>query len=82
MSTLIINPLEVEGIKQFTAKTVDFGPLMRHLPHWKHKAHQVLSIPETIGSVVAYNIPSIPEKGLKLTGDRRHISRRSLNGMI
>jgi len=59
------------GIKQFTAKTVDFGatdaPLSQnetqHAPGTVH-------IPETIGSVVAaYNIPSIPEKGLKLTGE-------------
>ena len=59
------------GIKQFTAKTVDFGatdaPLSQN--ETQH-AQGVVHIPETIGSVVAaYNIPSIPEKGLKLTGE-------------
>jgi phosphate transport system substrate-binding protein len=59
------------GIKQFTEKTVDFGatdaPLSQnesqHSPGAVH-------IPETIGSVVAaYNLPSIPDKGLKLSGE-------------
>src|SRR5437867_1812630 len=59
------------GIKQFTAKTVDFGAT--DAPLSKNESHKVpgaVHIPETIGSVVAaYNIPSIPEKGLKLTGE-------------
>jgi len=59
------------GIKQFTAKTVDFGgtdaPLSQN--ETQH-AQGAVHIPETIGSVVAaYNIPSIPQKGLKLTGE-------------
>ena len=59
------------GIKQFTAKTVDFGatdaPLSKNE---SQKVQGAVHIPETIGSVVAtYNIPSIPEKGLKLTGE-------------
>lgn len=59
------------GIKQFTAKTVDFGAT--DAPLSKNESQKVpgaVHIPETIGSVVAaYNIPSIPEKGLKLTGE-------------
>src|SRR6266498_2771987 len=59
------------GIKQFTAKTVDFGAT--DAPLTQNESQKVLGavhIPETIGSVVAaYNIPSIPEKGLKLTGE-------------
>jgi phosphate transport system substrate-binding protein len=59
------------GVKQFTAKTVDFGAT--DAPLTQNETEQVpgaVHIPETIGSVVAaYNIPSIPEKGLKLTGE-------------
>ena len=59
------------GIKQFTAKTVDFGAT--DAPLSKNESQKVpgaVHIPETIGSVVAaYNVPGIPEKGLKLTGD-------------
>jgi phosphate transport system substrate-binding protein len=59
------------GVKQFTAKTVDFGAT--DAPLTQNESQQVpgsVHIPETIGSVVAaYNIPSIPEKGLKLTGE-------------
>ena len=59
------------GIKQFTAKTVDFGAT--DAPLSKNESQQAkgaVHIPETIGSVVAaYNIPSIPDKGLKLTGE-------------
>jgi phosphate transport system substrate-binding protein len=59
------------GIKQFTAKTVDFGAT--DAPLSKNESQQAkgtVHITETIGSVVAaYNIPSIPDKGLKLTGD-------------
>jgi len=59
------------GIKQFTAKTVDFGATDAPLTALEAQgAPGAVHIPETIGSVVAaYNIPSIPEKGLKLTGD-------------
>ena len=59
------------GIKQFTAKTVDFGAT--DAPLSKNESQQAkgaVHIPEIIGSVVAaYNIPSIPDKGLKLTGE-------------
>ena len=59
------------GVKQFTEKTVDFGasdaPLTQNE---SQKASGAVHIPETIGSVVAaYNIPSIPDKGLKLSGE-------------
>ncbi len=59
------------GIKQFTAKTVDFGATDAPLSqNESQKVPGAVHIPETIGSVVAaYNIPSIPEKGLKLTGE-------------
>jgi phosphate ABC transporter phosphate-binding protein len=59
------------GIKQHTQKTVDFGasdaPLtLKQLGTVKGTLH----IPETIGSdVVSYNLPEMPNKGLKLTGD-------------
>ena len=58
------------GIKQFTAKTVDFGASDAPLSAAERaKAPGPVHIPETIGSVVAaYNIPGIPDKGLKLTG--------------
>lgn len=59
------------GVKQFTEKTVDFGasdaPLTQNE---SQKTPGAVHIPETIGSVVAaYNIPSIPDKGLKLSGE-------------
>jgi phosphate transport system substrate-binding protein len=59
------------GVKQFTAKTVDFGATDAPLTAQEmQSAPGAVHIPETIGSVVAaYNIPSIPEKGLKLTGE-------------
>jgi len=59
------------GVKQFTAKTVDFGASDAPLTAQEiQSAPGAVHIPETIGSVVAaYNIPSIPQKGLKLTGD-------------
>src|SRR5690349_18729323 len=58
------------GVKQFTAKTVDFGASDAPLTAAERaKATGAVHIPETIGSVVAaYNIPGIPDKGLKLTG--------------
>jgi phosphate transport system permease protein/phosphate transport system substrate-binding protein len=57
------------GVKQFTAKTVDFGASDAPLSAGERaKATDAVHIPETIGSVVAaYNIPGIG-KGLKLTG--------------
>jgi len=58
------------GVKQFTAKTVDFGASDAPLKATERAAAPgVLQIPETIGSVVAaYNVPGIPNKALKLTG--------------
>ena len=58
------------GVKQFTAKTVDFGASDAPLSiQDQQNAPGAIHIPVTIGSVVvAYNIPSVPNKGLKLTG--------------
>jgi len=58
------------GIKQFTAKTVDFGATDAPLSKQEQQnAPGVVHIPVTIGSVVvAYNLPSLPNKGLKLSG--------------
>src|ERR671919_2615567 len=58
------------GVKQFTEKTVDFGASDAPLTASEiRSAPGAVHIPETIGSVVAaYNIPSMPNKGLKLTG--------------
>lgn len=59
------------GIKQLTAKTVDFGASDAPLSSGQRAnfTGPVVHIPETIGSVVvAYNIPEFPNKGLKLTG--------------
>ena len=58
------------GVKQFTEKTVDFGasdaPLSKQE---QQKVPGAVHIPETLGAVVAaYNVPSIQNKGLKLTG--------------
>ena len=59
------------GVKQFTEKTVDFGATDAPLTqNESQKAAGAVHIPETIGSVVAaYNIPSVPEKGLKLSAE-------------
>jgi len=58
------------GVKQFTAKTVDFGASDVPLNAGERQAAPgAVQIPETIGSVaVAYNIPGIPTKTLKFTG--------------
>ena len=58
------------GVKQFTAKTVDFGASDAPLNAQERQAAPgAVQIPETIGSVaVAYNIPGIPTKTLKFTG--------------
>ncbi len=58
------------GVKQFIEKTVDFGGTDAPLTASEaQRAPGAVHIPETIGSVVAaYNIPSMPNKGLKLTG--------------
>ncbi len=59
-----------EAVKQFAAKTVDFGASDTPLTaEERQEVPAVVQIPETIGSVVvAYNIPSIQTKILKLTG--------------
>jgi phosphate ABC transporter phosphate-binding protein len=58
------------GVKQFIEKTVEFGATDAPLTASEMQAAPgAVHIPETIGSVVAsYNIPSVPNKGLKLTG--------------
>jgi phosphate ABC transporter phosphate-binding protein len=58
------------GIKQHIEKTVNFAASDAPLTEKERDlAPGTLHIPETIGGVViAYNIPEIPEKGLKLTG--------------
>ncbi|MFZ0511118.1 MAG: phosphate ABC transporter substrate-binding protein PstS [Candidatus Nitrosopolaris sp.] len=58
------------GVKQFTAKTVDFGASDAPLTAEERQAAPgAVQIPETIGSViVAYNVPGIPTKVLKFTG--------------
>jgi phosphate transport system substrate-binding protein len=58
------------GVKQFTAKRVDFGASDAPLNAGERQAAPgAVQIPETIGSVaVAYNVPGIPTKTLKFTG--------------
>jgi phosphate ABC transporter phosphate-binding protein/phosphate ABC transporter permease protein PstC len=58
------------GVKQFTEKIVDFGATDAPLTFLEmEKAPGAVHIPETIGSIVlSYNIPEVPDKGLKLTG--------------
>jgi phosphate transport system permease protein/phosphate transport system substrate-binding protein len=59
------------GIRQFTDMTVDFGASDAPMTSAQREALKgtAVHIPETIGSVVAaYNIPEVPNKGLKLTG--------------
>jgi phosphate transport system substrate-binding protein len=58
------------GVKQFTAKTVDFGATDAPLSVQEQQTTKgAVHIPVTVGSVVAaYNIPSMPNIGLKLTG--------------
>jgi phosphate transport system substrate-binding protein len=59
------------GVKQFLEKTVDFGATDAPLSaSEEEKARNAVHIPETIGSVVvSYNLPSLDDKGLKLTGE-------------
>ncbi|MGA9151179.1 MAG: phosphate ABC transporter substrate-binding protein PstS [Candidatus Nitrosopolaris sp.] len=58
------------GVKQFIAKTVDFGASDAPLNAGDRQAAPgAVNIPVLIGSVVpAYNIPGIPTKTLKFTG--------------
>jgi phosphate ABC transporter phosphate-binding protein/phosphate ABC transporter permease protein PstC len=58
------------GVKQFIEKIVDFGATDAPLSSLEmEKARGAVHIPETIGSIiVSYNIPEVPDSGLKLTG--------------
>ncbi len=58
------------GIKQHIEKTVNFAASDAPMRQSERElAPGTLHIPEAIGGViVAYNIPEIPDKGLKLTG--------------
>ena len=58
------------GVKQFTEKTVDFGASDAPLSESEmEKTPNAIHIPETIGSiVVSYNLPTVPDKGLRLSG--------------
>jgi phosphate transport system permease protein/phosphate transport system substrate-binding protein len=59
-----------EGVRQFAAKTVDFGASDTPLTTEERQAVPgVVQLPETIRSVVvAYNLPGIPTKILNFTG--------------
>lgn len=59
------------GVKQHIEKTVDFAASDAPLKQSeKELAPGSLQIPEAIGGVViTYNLPEVPEKGLKLTGE-------------
>ncbi len=58
------------GIKQITARTVDFGASDAPLTEQEYaNVSGILQIPESIGAVVvAYNLPGI-QKGVKLSSD-------------
>ena len=59
------------GIKQHIEKTVNFAASDKPMSNSERElAPGTLHIPESIGGVVmVYNIPEVPDKGLKLTGD-------------
>ena len=59
------------GIKQHIEKTVNFAASDKPMSASERElAPGTLHIPESIGGVVmVYNIPEVPDKGLKLTGD-------------
>lgn len=59
------------GIKQHIEKTVNFAASDAPMSESERElAPGTITIPEAIGGVtVVYNIPEIPDKGLKLTGD-------------
>lgn len=59
------------GVKQHIEKTVNFAASDKPMSEdERNLAPGTLHIPETIGGVVVvYNIPEVPNKGLKLTGD-------------
>ncbi len=58
------------GVKQHIENTVNFGATDAPLtPSEMELAPDSLTIPEAIGGItVTYNIPEVPNKGLKLTG--------------
>src|SRR5574338_1480471 len=60
------------GIKQHTEKTVNFGATDAPMTESERQgAPDTLHIPETRGGgTISYNIPEIPDKGLKLTGQQ------------
>jgi len=59
------------GVQQHIGKTVDFGATDAPLTtNESGLAPGTMHIPEAIGSVVlAYNLPEVPQSGLKLTGE-------------
>ena len=59
------------GVKQHIEKTVNFAASDKPMSEAERElAPGTLHIPEAIGGVVmVYNIPEVPEKGLKLTGN-------------
>ena len=59
------------GVKQHIEKTVNFAASDKPLRSAELEAAPgTLHIPESIGGVVmAYNLPEVPDKGLKLTGE-------------
>lgn len=59
------------GVKQHIEKTVNFAASDKPMSEAERDlAKGTLHVPEAIGGVVVvYNIPEIPDKGLKLTGD-------------
>jgi len=59
------------GIKQHIEKTVNFAASDAPMSESERElAPCTITIPEAIGGVtVVYNLPEIPQKGLKLTGD-------------
>jgi phosphate ABC transporter phosphate-binding protein len=60
------------GIKQHTEKTVNFAATDAPLTASEAELTPgTLHIPEAIGGVtISYNIPEVPQKGLKLTGEQ------------
>ena len=59
------------GIKQHLEKTVNFAASDKPMSEKERElATGTLHIPESIGGVVlVYNVPEVPDKGMKLTGD-------------
>jgi len=58
------------GIRQHIEKTVNFAASDKPLGREAAEAPGTLHIPEAIGGVViAYNLPEVPQSGLRLTGE-------------